>query len=72
MPDSVLTRYSCREFTPDPVTVEQLQAIIRAGMQLPPPRTNSPGNFWLSDQSRAGKRWPRPAPTPGAAAERLW
>lgn len=32
MPDSVLTRYSCREFTPDPVTVEQLQAIIRAGM----------------------------------------
>ena len=54
MPDSVLTRYSCREFTPDPVTVEQLQAIIRAGMQAPTAKNEQPWEFLVvrSEQGR--------------------
>ncbi|WP_302327018.1 nitroreductase family protein [Enterocloster lavalensis] len=54
MPDSVLTRYSCREFTPDPVTGEQLRVIVRAGMQAPTAKNEQPWEF-LVVQSEQGR-----------------
>lgn len=52
MPSAVFARRSCREFTPDPVTEEQIEAIIRAGMQAPSAKNEQPWEFLVVRSAR--------------------
>lgn len=45
MTNPIYARYSCRRFTGEPVTKEQLTAVMRAGMQAPSAKNEQPWEF---------------------------
>ncbi len=55
MSDAVFVRCSCRDFTPDPVTEEQIKNMIRAGMQAPSAKNEQPWKF-LVVRSEPGRQ----------------
>lgn len=54
MTNPIYARYSCRRFTGEPVTREQLTAVMRAGMQAPSAKNEQPWEF-LTVTSHKGR-----------------
>lgn len=67
--EALLTRRSVRRFKPDPVTPEQLETLLKAGMQAPSAMNEQPWEFMVVTQRSLLDRIPTVHPYAGMARE---